>query len=264
MNSVRGPDVLEDRLRSQGSKTNATSSLQNASATGELHLAPFLRSHWFDASSRPHWFPGPAGTYVLVGCRAASHKIKSTAENPPPDQNQPSRPKTRRHSQNAAGTVRYQEGQYPIRSRCLRALIDLNCSSSRSAGGRTPRVRLSSLELTRRTPGRTLPVRGARLLTFATRSGSDQEEQEGEPVQVQGPVPAPPVHARPQGCREGREAEAEPTTLYATRDHRPRRTWRSSELIADVLFLCARSPQDQGRRRQEGQEELKVESRHRI
>lgn len=41
-----------------------------------------------------------------------------------------------------------------------------------------------------------------------------KEEQEGEQHQVQGQVPAVHLHARPQGYRQGREAEAESASRY--------------------------------------------------
>jgi hypothetical protein len=55
------------------------------------------------------------------------------------------------------------------------------------------------------------------ILTINSRP--HKEEQEGEQHQVQGQVPAIHLHARPQGYRQGREAEAESASRYGPPIH---------------------------------------------
>lgn len=52
-------------------------------------------------------------------------------------------------------------------------------------------------------------------------SGGDQAQQEERPGQVQGPVPALPLHPRHQGLREGGEAEVQPPPQYVFHSHLP-------------------------------------------
>lgn len=51
-------------------------------------------------------------------------------------------------------------------------------------------------------------------LTSNCHSCTDKAQPQERTDQVQGPVPEEPLHPRPQGLREGREAQAVPPTKY--------------------------------------------------
>lgn len=68
-------------------------------------------------------------------------------------------------------------------------------------------------------------------------SRRDQEEQEVAADQVQGPLPAVPVHPRPQGLRQGREAKAELAPEYDCTQ--PARDQIRGQFYADKSFPIA-------------------------
>lgn len=92
----------------------------------------------------------------------------------------------------------------PRRILPLMWLTNGNDSSSRSAGERMPPVRSD------RNRRDNLQQLGTNVYLTALEfySRPDQEEQEDLFDQVQGPMLQAPVHARPEGRREGREAQA--------------------------------------------------------
>lgn len=90
-------------------------------------------------------------------------------------------------------------------------LTNGNDSSSRSAGGRMPPVCNNRNRRQKHEPLGT-NVNLTALIFFCSRP--DQEEQEDLPDQVQGPMLQAPVHAGPEGRREGREAQAVAAPQY--------------------------------------------------
>lgn len=134
-----------------------------------------------------------------------SRSKKSNSDpNPRPLRNQYRSLDTAR--QNASGNRRHQEGaNWPIAETVL-SIDVLTCwcvlSSSRSAGGRTPLVRLHEM---RCEPG--IGFRSSDDSVCCSRP--DQEEPQEPADQVQGPLPEVPLHPGPQGFGQGREAEAE-------------------------------------------------------
>lgn len=54
------------------------------------------------------------------------------------------------------------------------------------------------------------------MLTVYAFSRPDQEERQEPADQVQGPLPPQPLHPRPEGFRQGRQAQAEPAPWYVS------------------------------------------------